>query len=454
MTVVVPRSTDRYRPTAVVATRPGLTEKLLVVATWFVMLNGTPETWFVESSLAQGNEEGAPLTLAALAGLSTIAGLRVFGQIDMIVSGLRLSLPLLVFFALHPASIFWTVDLALTLRSAIVTACVLVFCVYLLLRYELGNIVVLLAIGSILGWLVNLAFIVGLPQYGLDLGGRWVGVFPQKNATGYTVAMGLPLVLAAAGFDNRRRTLYYAFAGLAIAMLWFSESKTMLVATAIPVLSMLFYHGFRSRKTLRGAVITMMVTSAVIAALFATANLAFVADILEKDVTLTGRTEIWENLIPVFLERPIFGHGADATFGGWFSPIHEVWAYALWEPQHAHNAVFQIALDFGLIGVVAFLAAFFKGVPNAVHYLRQIGGRVGLWPLTFLTTTLMISISESGVTVDPPGFVLFVVALWVPALAIRDGVIDPRKPFAGPVEVGSQSTGELPELSESASILA
>lgn len=452
MTPANQRSVSFNSATSVIATRPGLTERLFVIVTWFVMINGTPETWFVEQTISQGIEEGAPLTTAALLMLGGLAGLRIFGQIDLTISALTLSLPLLGFLLMFPASVFWTNDLALTGRTAVLTFCVLLFALYLILRFELAEILVLLAWSTCLGFIVNLAFVLALPQFGLSPGGEWEGVFIQKNATGFAVTLGLPILLAAAGVDRRRRTLYYAFSALAVVMLIRSESKTMLIATALPVTCMFVYHWFRAKKTLRGAVITSLVTASIVAGLFVTANLAFVADILDKDVTLTGRTDLWADLVPVALERPLLGHGANAAFGGFFSPVHDVWIQNRWSPQHAHNALFQIILDIGIVGASLFLVAFLRAIPNSIHYLRQVRGRPALWPLTFLTTTLLVSISESGVTVAPSGFVLLILACWVPAHAIRTGAVDPTQPFES--EESRPSDGESSAVPDSMQALA
>ncbi|MEL7155498.1 MAG: hypothetical protein AAFN30_02750, partial [Actinomycetota bacterium] len=39
----------------------------------------------------------------------------------------------------------------------------------------------------------------------------------------------------------------------------------------------------------------------------------------------------------------------------------------------------------------------------------NVTGAIGLWPLVFLTTTLLVSITESGMTSEPLGWMMLVV---------------------------------------------
>ncbi len=65
----------------------------------------------------------------------------------------------------------------------------------------------------------------------------------------------------------------------------------------------------------------------------------------------------------------------------------------------------------GLIGVALFLVTFFRGVKRAIHVVNLRPDAVGLWPLAFLSTALLVSISESGITYTEQGWLMFVVAI-------------------------------------------
>ncbi len=396
-------------------TRPGLFETSLVPITMFVLLYGTPPYWFINNTAA--NEGGgAPITTAATIGLTFFAFLRIAGSFDLMLRLLSLVPPLVAFIALSVSSIVWSADIAITTRRAVLLVSVLAYACYLLLRFELPAILRLLALSSIPGVLANYVLILALPQYGTDVGGRWIGVFSQKNALGFSAAVTIPLLIILAGSDRSRRLMYYLLALMQAGLLIGSQSKTMLVATILPVALLPVFHGFRGRKTLRGAVIVSLAASGIFTLLFVTANLAFIAEFLDKDVTLTGRTDLWADLIPIALRRPVLGYGADAVFGGYFSPVHEVWIQNRWAPTHAHNAILQTTLEVGVVGAGLFLLTFFATLGGAIEVVRRVPGRIGLWPLSFMTTTLLISISESGVMAATPSYLLFVICVWSVAL--------------------------------------
>ena len=198
-----------------------------------------------------------------------------------------------------------------------------------------------------------------------------------------------------------------------------SDSKTMLVATLVPTALMGVYHLFRSRRTLRGAVLISLGGSALFAVAFATANIGVLAQWLDKDVTLTGRIPMWEQLIPIAMEHPWLGNGYAVTFDGFFSPVHEVWIQSRWNPSHAHNALLQIWLEIGIFAAVMFLVVYLRAVTRAIKIVAIVPGTVGLWPLVFLTSTLMMSITESGMSAELLGWMMFVVSVLSVSLHLR-----------------------------------
>ncbi|MDH3679846.1 MAG: O-antigen ligase family protein [Acidimicrobiia bacterium] len=403
---------DRAVPTRTTAalTQPGLTERALTVLTTFVFLHQIPNVW-LQTRAETVADTSNPLLVVVMLALIGLAFARVAGSVDHLITMFRLETTLYLFAGLTFASTFWSADPAATMRRSIVFVAVTLFGSYLVMRFSLDQIIRLLAAMFVLSAAVNLFFVLGLPQYGLDAAGRWTGVFSQKNALGYTAALGLPTLVVAARAWRPGRLVFYPTAAAQIALLLGSESKTMLVAALGPTCLMAVYHLFRSRKTLRGAVMLSLGGSAVFTLAFATANIGLLARWLDKDVTLTGRVPLWENLIPIALERPLLGHGFGATFAGYFSPIHEVWIQNLWNPSHAHNALLQIWLEMGMIAVVLFLILYTRALTRAIKIVAIVPGTVGLWPLALLTTTLLVSITESGMSAEPMGWMMFVVAV-------------------------------------------
>lgn len=65
-----------------------------------------------------------------------------------------------------------------------------------------------------------------------------------------------------------------------------------------------------------------------------------------RDATLTGRTEVWAELLPVALQRPILGHGVG---GFWTSTAREVY-----DINEAHSGYLDVLLNIGFVGLFLF----------------------------------------------------------------------------------------------------
>ncbi|MCM1225191.1 MAG: O-antigen ligase family protein [Lachnospiraceae bacterium] len=74
-------------------------------------------------------------------------------------------------------------------------------------------------------------------------------------------------------------------------------------------------------------------------------------DILGKSTSLSGRTGIWDNAIPIIFKRPLFGYGLadNGNFVPWVWGIGEI---ELWQ---AHNQWLQMLYDGGIVCVFFFV---------------------------------------------------------------------------------------------------
>ena len=357
--------------------------------TTFVLIHETPNVWFQTRADALDNQSN-PVSVLLELGLMGLAIARVIGSIDHLIVTIRAELMAFVFVGVAIATSFWSADPAETMEKAIVFTAVSLYGAYLVLRFSLHQILKLFGIMFAFSAVLNLAFVFGLPIYGVGGFDEFTGVFAQKNALGFFAAIALPALIVAAKTTPRWRILFLGTAVLELVLLIGSQSKTMLLAGVGPTLLLAAYHLFRSRRTLRGAVILSMAGTTVFTVLFATANIGLLAEWLDKDVTLTGRVPLWESLFPVIQERLVFGHGYRATFAGYHSPVHDILIQNPWNPTHAHNAALQILMEMGLLGLIPFLISYVRGLSRSIQLAAIVPGAVGLWPLSFLTTTLMV----------------------------------------------------------------
>ncbi|HZS60646.1 MAG TPA: O-antigen ligase family protein [Gemmatimonadaceae bacterium] len=109
--------------------------------------------------------------------------------------------------------------------------------------------------------------------------------------------------------------------------------------------------------------------------------------------TLTGRTELWAELLTYVGVRPVLGYG----FEGFWGPIHTAnVSLALgWVVPHAHNGYIEMLLDLGSVGLMLFVVALLSGVFHAQRRLRMFPGDTeALFSITLLVWVLVSMVSE------------------------------------------------------------
>jgi len=110
---------------------------------------------------------------------------------------------------------------------------------------------------------------------------------------------------------------------------------------------------------------------------------------LGKDPTLSGRTDLWRELLPLILERPLFGH---SIVFFWQKEIYEQTNY--WYGT-AHNGYLQMLLELGAVGLVILFLQMISTIVCALRWQRLRGGRRAVWPLCMCSFMLLYNLSES-----------------------------------------------------------
>lgn len=424
-------STDVASDWRRIETHPGFVEKAATFLVFFIVSFSLPDRWFVGPEV-----EDASTALSRISVFLLVGGLclRVLPHGELWRRVIALDLRLHAFIGLILMSVFWSFDREATLRQGGELAIITVFAGYVFMRYRMREWLELAAWSASLGAVANLAFVFGLPAFGVE-GDGWTGVLQNKNLLALQALFDIIVLTAAASANPRWRRVFRLAAILALATLIGSQGKTSLVGFILTAAVIPVYIGFRGRRSLPGAVAAAFVAVAVFVIAFATANLGFITELFGKDITLTGRTEIWRLLADLVVQRPILGYGFGGTFGGYFSPVHDIWVSTTWEPRHAHNSLYQILLDLGLVGLGLFIWMYARSVRRAISFVRNVPGALGLFPLTVLTAAFVISLAETGVVASWSRWLFF-------TLAVLSCAASSKPPAATPAT--GQAKAELP----------
>ncbi|MEQ1617362.1 MAG: O-antigen ligase family protein [Terricaulis sp.] len=311
-------------------------------------------------------------------------------------AALRSAPLLLALFALALASTLWSIDSSATLRRSAWLGLTMLFAFYLAWRYSWRELVEVLAGGFVALIAGSFALAILAPSIGRMVAehpGAWSGLWTHKNSLGGIMALGVGVCAAAAMVAPPRRKLWTLAALAAFALVLLSTSMTALVA----VLLGLGVMGV-ARLARRGPVAAVAALGGLAAVLVLGAGALALApelfvDLLGRDLTLTGRTDIWQAAAPAVSAQPWFGYGYYAFWLPEFGPAYWVREAVGWKVASAHSSWLELSLGLGRVGVAVF------ALQLGATLMRGIGalGRAdaGLWAPALLAVFALYTLSES-----------------------------------------------------------
>ncbi len=300
----------------------------------------------------------------------------------------RLNPFLLAFVALALVSVAWSIDPVLSIRRLIRLVTIVLVCFAFVLmcwharRYQnvVRPVLTFVLLGSIVFGLVYPALAIH-QQTSAELIGAWRGLANHKNGLGALAC--LSLIFWFHAWLTREVRLLPALAGGAIAAtcLVLSRSSTSLAATLfvlilLPIL-LRSPHGLRPYMPY---LVTMLVAALLVYALailnlipgFGTL-LTPITALTGKDLSLTGRTEIWAILSEHIAQNPFLGSGYGAYWTA--GPVPGTASYEFvtrmrsFYPGSAHNGYLEIVNDLGWVGLVCLIAYIVTHVRQSVQML-------------------------------------------------------------------------------------
>jgi O-antigen ligase len=111
--------------------------------------------------------------------------------------------------------------------------------------------------------------------------------------------------------------------------------------------------------------------------------------LLGKDVTFTGRTELWQDVFEEFRNHVVMGTGFGAFWVVGDNRLMYLYENYVWLPNSAHMGYLDIMNETGVVGLALFLLA-------VICYFRNLGGfgKASFWKW-FVISALIINFQES-----------------------------------------------------------
>lgn len=282
------------------------------------------------------------------------------------LSGLvKFSFPFLLLIGFMASSTMWSPARFEGLRSTFLIGSQLMLGVYIVISsLDSDDVVYKLAVAGLAVVVMNLLFALALPGLARETGGfggaysgALRGIFVTKNVFGTNISLALIFLFFGISVADRPIRIYFIGGFLlATAMLVLSRAGAALAST-LAVLSLVL--GSRLMNALSLGKFERAVVSILIVFFFLagfTIALPFLEEIVTlsgRDLTFTGRTQIWSLVYEYAARNAWFGYGIS---GFWYShPDSLELIYRLGFPiGQAHNGFLEVLLQFGLVGVCIF----------------------------------------------------------------------------------------------------
>jgi O-antigen ligase len=297
-------------------------------------------------------------------------------------------------------SFIWSFDPRITLVRGIALLGSSMFGLYLASRYSLKEQMELL--GYSFAVIVFLSFILalGLPKYGVMSGihaGAWRGIYNHKNVLGKMMVLGTYIVFLLTSGKTKIYYLIQIFLSVCLLALAKSASAIVSFLILVPVLFILkilrWKYNFLVPSffaiTMAGGSLYLVITG------FGDTLL----NLAGKDMTLTGRSDLWSLALNKILNHFWLGYG----YGAFWTDTNRdatLVRYAVgWSVPNAHNGFLDLLLDLGFIGFGLLVASLLVVAYRCIVLLRKSKSIFYIWPLLFLTNMAMANLTETTLMV-------------------------------------------------------
>lgn len=172
-----------------------------------------------------------------------------------------------------------------------------------------------------------------------------------------------------------------------------SYSATAITALGVGFLVYLGFHllkkfGINLGASILMTIVVIIIIFGIVTFFVGGSNLNFYISIVNRDPTLTDRTEIWASLLPVAMQRAILGRG----FGGFWTPRTR----DAFEVSEAHSGYLDVLLNLGFVGILLVSTFLLSSCRKAHSELSHDFDWAVLW-ICFLVMAVVHNITETSI---------------------------------------------------------
>ena len=272
---------------------------------------------------------------------------------------------------------------------------------YLVSHFELPDLSSFISKTGTIVCLIGLLMVAFFPHYavydnGPRSGGAWNGLFIDRTSAAKCLVFLLSPTLA----SWRRqigvgRAVHVLLLSLMIVQ---ARAVTSIVVLFIYIVFLIVLRvSRRLDRKLSIAAFFLVFSGMIVSVIVGIANLSSILEFFGRDITLSGRTQIWAAVTDSILKRPLLGYGYYAFWQDITGEAANVMQAVHWTFGYAHNGVLEIFLQLGSVGVFVFFLTFCRAIKDAwICFRTERSGRFD-WYIGLLVLTVLYNIDEGTV---------------------------------------------------------
>ncbi|MCH7770916.1 MAG: O-antigen ligase family protein [Bacteroidetes bacterium] len=245
--------------------------------------------------------------------------------------------------------------------------------------------------------LVALLTILTIPG-AKDRFGIWRGIAGHKNTLGQTSLLALIFFAAIVNLKQslKSKTVITFFIMIGLVLLFGSKSSTSIfTGLIIFTLSLTFmldviFKPIGIRKTVSFLTLFIFVVLFVLIILAVPGVLESIAGGAGKDLTLTGRVDLWADIWLETEKHLVFGAGFQGFWVITSVKVEQLFEIYPWLPTQAHNGYLDIINEVGIIGIILFS---FILINYFTMLAKSKNKQIWKW---FIVAALIINFTESA----------------------------------------------------------
>ncbi|HEY6433903.1 MAG TPA: O-antigen ligase family protein [Acetobacteraceae bacterium] len=248
----------------------------------------------------------------------------------------------------------------------------------------------LAAVASLMLLVVSPSSAIAVGQDSMD----FRGIFSQKNVLGEAMAIGAIAQLHCLSIRKKGRVFEGFCLALTMVVALMSKSATSCLVIFVCCVAHIVIAPIRrggAARVLGVAVLACIIPAVVVGAAFPDSIL----ELLGKDPTLTGRTEIWAYVINDISMKPLLGWGYEAFWGGNNPAAIEISDAVHWTVPQAHNGLLEMLLQVGFVGSVLYLALLVRMIWLSIRCMRSYWAPLGVTTLLGCVAVILTGVSEA-----------------------------------------------------------